>query len=212
MGPTGNQSLTYAQNRTLAESPKTGIPVHLLEALDPLKYTCAGEVELVGAPYQEEQVDDTGKPRKVWMFPVRPKDGSAIPTLTDQQARAIEESHARIARRLSMKELQARAKKAKKQPSVRTAQTSAYVRDAAVAEYTKRLAGGKCDLCEKTAPFRSKRNEPYLECHHIIWLAQGGEMANTVALCPNCHRKMHVLNHKTDKEKLTKQAAGRAAD
>ena len=213
MGPTDDQSLTYAQNRTLAESPKTGIPVHLLEALDPLKYTYAGEVELVGAPYQEEQLDNRGQIRKVWMFPVKLKGGGAIPPLTDEQALAIEESRARKARRLSMKELQARAKRAKKQPSVRTAQASVYVRDAAVAEYVKRLAKGLCDLCEKPAPFRNTRNEAYLECHHVTWLAQGGEdtIANTVALCPNCHRKMHVLNHKTEKEKLTKRAAGRAA-
>jgi 5-methylcytosine-specific restriction enzyme A len=39
MGPIGNQSITYAQNKTLAESPKTGIAVHLLEALEPQKYT-----------------------------------------------------------------------------------------------------------------------------------------------------------------------------
>lgn len=31
MGPTGDQSLTYAQNRTLAESRKTGMPVRTLE-------------------------------------------------------------------------------------------------------------------------------------------------------------------------------------
>jgi 5-methylcytosine-specific restriction enzyme A len=125
----------------------------LFEALDPLKYTYAGEVELVGAPYQEEQVDDTGQTRKVWMFPVELKGGGTIPTLTDEQARAIEESHARVARRLSMEKLQARAKRAKKQPSVRIAQASAYVRDAAVAEYARRLANGLCDLCEKPAPF-----------------------------------------------------------
>jgi len=211
MGPTGDQSLTYAQNRTLAESPKTGISVHLFEALDPLKYTYVGEVELVGAPYQEEQLDNTGQARKVWMFPLELKGEGTIPTLTDAQQRGIEDSQARIARRLSMKELQARAKQAKKQPSTRRTQTSIYVRDAAVAEYARRLAKGVCDLCEKPAPFRNKRKEAYLECHHIIWLGQGGEdtIANTVALCPNCHRKMHVLNEKTDKEKLTKRAAGR---
>jgi 5-methylcytosine-specific restriction protein A len=47
----------------------------------------------------------------------------------------------------------------------------------------------------------------------LIWLAQAGEdtIANTVALCSNCHRKMHVLNHKADKAKLTTRAASRAA-
>jgi 5-methylcytosine-specific restriction enzyme A len=103
--------------------------------------------------------------------------------------------------------------KAKKQPSVRTAQTAAYVRDAAVAEYTRRVADGQCDLCEKPAPFLNKRHEAYLECHHIIWLAQGGDdtLDNTVALCPNCHRKMHVLNHKADRDQLKKRAEARAS-
>jgi hypothetical protein len=39
MGPIGDQSLSYAQDRTLNESPAAKIPVHLLEAMEPLKYT-----------------------------------------------------------------------------------------------------------------------------------------------------------------------------
>jgi 5-methylcytosine-specific restriction protein A len=212
MGPIGDQSLTYAQNRTLAESPKTGIPVHVLEALERQKYTYLGEVNLIGAPYREEQSDDAEQVRKVWMFPIKIKQGGVMPALTEEQARAMEESHARIARRLSTEELKARAKRGKKNPPVRKIQGSAYVRDAAVAEYAKRLANGLCDLCEKPAPFRNKQKEAYLECHHVIWLAQGGEdtIANAVALCPNCHRKMHVLNHKADQEKLNRRAAERA--
>jgi 5-methylcytosine-specific restriction protein A len=214
MGPTGHQSLTYAQNKTLNESPTTKIPVHLLEAVEPLKYTYAGEVELVGAPYTEEQLDDKKQPRQVWMFPVQLKPGGAIPVLTEEQARAIEDSHARKARQLSTEELKARAKKAKKKPAIRSAQTTAFVRDAAVAEYAKRLANGLCDLCEMLAPFKNKQNEAYLECHHITWLAQGGEdtIGNTVALCPNCHRKMHVVNRKVDRETLRKRAADRELD
>lgn len=209
MGPSGDQSLTYAQNRTLAELPKSEIPVHLLEALEPQKYTYAGEVQLVDAPYQEQQPDDAGNPRKVWMFPIKLKSGGVIPALSVDQARAIEDEQARKARRLSMQELEARAKSAKKKPAVRTAQVIVYVRDASVAEYSKRRANGMCDLCEEKAPFQNRRNEAYLECHHVEWLAQGGQdiIQNTVALCPNCHRKMHILNLKSDKQKLAKRAA-----
>lgn len=34
---------------------------------------------------------------------------------------------------------------------------------------------------------------PYLEVHHIIFLAQGGDdtVDNAEALCPNCHRRKH---------------------
>lgn len=211
MGPTGDQSLSYAQNKTLDESPTTKIPVHLLEALEPLKYTYAGEVELIAAPYPEEQLDDKKQPRQVWMFPIRLKPGGTIPLLTAEQARVIEDSHARKARQLSTANLKALAEKAKKRPATRTAQSTVFVRDAAVAEYAKRLAKGLCDLCEMPAPFQNKKDEAYLECHHIIWLAKGGEdtTENTVALCPNCHRKMHVLNGKLDREKLTARTAER---
>ena len=213
-GRIGDQSLTHSQNKTLNESPETKIPVHLLEALEPLSYTYAGEVELVGSPYQEEQLDDENKIRKVWMFPIRVKSGGIIPELTESQAREIEKRQEQKVRKLSTPKLKARVKNAKKKPDTRTAQTTVYVRDPAVAEYTKRLADGVCDLCEANAPFRNKRNEAYLECHHVIWLAKGGDdtVANTVALCPNCHRKMHILNLETDKKKLAKKAAVRAPD
>lgn len=53
------------------------------------------------------------------------------------------------------------------------------------------------------APFIDAKGEPYLEVHHIIWLSHGGAdtIENTVALCPNCHRKMHILQSADDVEK-----------
>ncbi len=212
MGPEGDQDINYSQNRTLTQSPDTGISVHLLEALDPQKYTYGGEVGLAGDPYQEEQLDQAGQPRKVWMFPLRLNHDGKVPVLTETQARTIEELQAKIARGLSTEELRARAKNAKKLPSVRAAQTSVFVRDAAVAEYARRLANGKCDLCGGPAPFFNKQREAYLECHHVIWLSRGGEdtIDNTVALCPNCHRKVHVVDAKKDMENLKKRATDRA--
>ena len=48
-----------------------------------------------------------------------------------------------------------------------------------------------------------------MEVHHIKQLAKGGEdtLRNAVALCPNCHRKMHSLNKKADVKKLTVAAS-----
>lgn len=70
----------------------------------------------------------------------------------------------------------------------------------------KLRAKGICQLCEKPAPFNDKNGNPYLECHHIIWLSEGGadELRNTVALCPNCHKKMHIVNDDEDVKKLQK--------
>jgi 5-methylcytosine-specific restriction protein A len=96
----------------------------------------------------------------------------------------------------------------KSQVSSRSVTSNVFVRDAFVAEYAKRRANGVCQLCGQKAPFNNKEGIPYLECHHIEWLSEGGSdtIENTVALCPNCHRKMHVLNLPSDKEKLKIQA------
>ena len=62
-----------------------------------------------------------------------------------------------------------------------------------VAEVLER-ANGKCELCGSPAPFlRASNQAPYLEVHHTIRLADGGEdtVDNAVAACPNCHRKAH---------------------
>lgn len=34
----------------------------------------------------------------------------------------------------------------------------------------------------------------------MVWIARGGddEVYNAVALCPNCHRKVHVLDDSSD--------------
>ena len=73
-----------------------------------------------------------------------------------------------------------------------------------IAEYAKRRANGRCQLCGNPAPFTDGNGKPYLESHHIVWLSDGGAdtIENTVALCPNCHRKMHVLNDPKDVAKL----------
>lgn len=78
------------------------------------------------------------------------------------------------------------------------------IRNPYVAEYAKRKANGICQLCMRQAPFNKPNGDPYLESHHIIWLSKGGNDAieNTVALCPNCHRKMHIVDDLEDVQKL----------
>ena len=69
-----------------------------------------------------------------------------------------------------------------------------YDRSEEVKDATLNRANGICEKCKSPAPFKRKKdNKPYLEVHHIIQLAHGGEDAtkNTTALCPNCHRNVH---------------------
>lgn len=86
--------------------------------------------------------------------------------------------------------------------------TGQYIRDQFVSKFAKKRAQGICQLCNSPAPFKDRDGKPFLETHHIVPLSKGGDdsVENTVALCPNCHRKMHVLNLKEDVEKLIELA------
>lgn len=214
MGTSGNQVLSSAQNRTLAESGTNGVAVHLMESREAYRYTYMGKVDLVADPYQEDQPDEQGKPRKVWMFPVRLQEPSLISPITQKQQHSIEESKARIAAKLPLEVLAANAASAPKRAASREARAIVFVRNPSIAEYVKRLANGQCDLCGTSAPFHNRQKKPYLESHHIIWLARSGDdtIENTVALCPNCHRKMHVLDRDNDKQRLRELAAKRKID
>ena len=65
-----------------------------------------------------------------------------------------------------------------------------------------------CQLCNEEAPFLDKQGNPFFEVHHIDYLSKGGTdtIDNVVALCPNCHRKMHHLELKDDVEKIKRKA------
>jgi 5-methylcytosine-specific restriction protein A len=203
MGQSGDQVLDGNQNRTLFDSKKTGVGVHLFEVYTRGLYTYQGRVELSGAPYQEIQIDIEDKPRKVWMFPVK-LVGDTQPVIDEEIfARSVTEKE-RVIKRLSDERLLELASIAPKSPSTRKTISTQFDRNLAVSELAKRRADGKCQLCGHNAPFMNKGGEPYLETHHIFWLSQKGEdsLNNTVALCPNCHRKMHVLNLDDDKRHL----------
>lgn len=84
---------------------------------------------------------------------------------------------------------------------------TSYSRDWEIAEYAVRRAKGRCDLCGMNAPFVKNDGIPYLEAHHVDWLSRGGEdvIENVSAICPNCHRKIHILDEREDTIKLKKR-------
>lgn len=90
------------------------------------------------------------------------------------------------------------------QPKKKQQNSLVYERNAQVVKYTREKAGGICQLCNCHAPFSDKHGIPYLEVHHVIWLSRGGQddVRNTVALCPNCHAKMHIVDDILDVEYL----------
>ena len=88
----------------------------------------------------------------------------------------------------------ARLGKAAKLPTKVPVVSYAFVRNPDVVAEVLLRAAGKCERCKADAPFKRKKDgQPYLEVHHIIQLALGGEdtVSNALALCPNCHRNLH---------------------
>lgn len=83
---------------------------------------------------------------------------------------------------------------AAKKPETLQVVTVSYKRNADVIVEVLLRANGKCEYCSSNAPFIRRLNgSPYLEVHHKVPLGEGGEdtVDNAIAVCPNCHRKLH---------------------
>jgi hypothetical protein len=76
-GAPGPQKLDR-QNRTLANSTKSGTALHLFEVFEKSRYVYAGEVELADEAYQSDQTDVRADSRFVWIFPLRRKPKTKI--------------------------------------------------------------------------------------------------------------------------------------
>lgn len=164
-----------------------------------------GEVTLSQKPYQITRHDDQTK--KVWIFPLKLK---SVDSQNNAQAFQEAETNA-LGMQLDELYKKVKGKAEDRQPQgtqkKHSSQTTVYDRDPDISAYVKLRANGVCDLCSQNAPFKDKDDHPYLESHHIVWLSKNGadEIDNVVALCPNCHKKMHIINSRQDVEKLKKK-------
>lgn len=202
MGKNDDQDINFAQNKTLNQSNSNGVEVHLFEVFKRAEYIYMGQVELAEKPYTENQKGEDGEERLVWMFPLKLKDKVGIDY---ELVKKYEEAKVKRLSDMPKHELERRAFDTEYSEVVsRTTTSKTYIRNIYVSEYAKRRANGICELCEKEAPFLDRKGNPYLENHHIDWLSEGGEdnVENTVALCPNCHKKMHIQDDPEDKAKL----------
>ena len=69
-------------------------------------------------------------------------------------------------------------------------------------------AKGNCELCKKKAPFKDKLGKPYLEVFIIDENAMVLEPTqNMIALCPNCYKRITVLDDANDIEMLREIAS-----
>lgn len=203
MGMKGDQDLNFHQNKRLKNHKALKTSLYLFEVFEKKRYMYLGIPELLLEPYQEKQIDSEGHKRNVWIFHLRITESLLSENFIIQKNKEIE----RTCKKMSDGELKERITNVTHlKPSMRKTTSDTFERNPYVAEYTKREAKRICQLCLKAAPFSNKNGEPYPEVQHIKWLSQCGNdtLENTVALCPNCHRKMHIVNDPMDIEKLIK--------
>lgn len=79
------------------------------------------------------------------------------------------------------------------QPARSMTTSLSFARSQDVKVWVLRRAAGRCECCAEPAPFHTMQGQPFLEVHHLRTLADGGSdrVSNAVALCPNCHRRLH---------------------
>jgi len=70
MGKKGNQEMKR-QNKSLLNAKEEGFTLHLFELYEDKKYIYKGVVELISTPIIEQQLDDNGEERDVFMFPLK---------------------------------------------------------------------------------------------------------------------------------------------
>lgn len=199
-GQSGDQSITSGLNKTLYQANQTNKTIHIFENTEGNTYLYHGVAINVGKPYTMQQPDVNNQNRTVYVFKLKLIDYDQPAAIEERIYASIEKQKEKSIVNYDRAKLKAQAEKASKETSSRMVVTKVIDRDPAVTEYVKLRANGLCDLCDQPAPFKTSVGEPYLECHHVKYLSKGGSdtIDNAVALCPNCHRKIHSLELKSD--------------
>lgn len=161
-----------------------------------------GPVKLIKEPYQTQR--SASDSSKVWVFPLQLMTIDKNDNTKDFKAAEEESLNVPIKdlyKRIKGKEIDRMPDTVSRQHESKAV---VYDRDPSISAYAKLRANGICDLCGNDAPFKDSVGRPYLEAHHIKWLSKGGadEIDNIVALCPNCHRKIHVIGSNKDEDLL----------
>ena len=187
-------------NKQLRDSMYNGTPVGLFIESEDNTYEYIGEVKVVSEPTFEFE-PSTGYKRLVYPLALSGTFESSVENIDDRVKKIKGCSNEKLIKQVS------------KPYVTKVVQTTTYQynRSEYVRLYALRRAGCNCELCSNTAPFTRPDGTPYLEVHHIKPLSQGGPdtIDNVCALCPNCHRKMHIIADPSDIERLLESAKKR---
>ncbi|MBK3776258.1 HNH endonuclease [Azospirillum brasilense] len=176
---------TYSENAAIIQYPE--VPVYAF-----VRHSTDGRFRLAGV-FRNAGVHEEEDGAKWFELTIRAPSES----LSSVDALELHEAHERAVRRAQSStaaERHRRLAAASRKPAIVSVVAKAYVRNPDVVVEVLERAAGICESCRKPAPFfRCADGTPFLEVHHKVPLAVGGDdtVDNAVALCPNCHRKEH---------------------
>lgn len=168
---------------------KTGKQLHLFEYIKKAHVRYLGRAQYVGH-HIEERADREGCIRNAIIFHL-----ALLPSVGNEvsEIKGSYDSSSKLHRNLSLDQLkklalQAASENASKEQIIK----NTAIRSEAIRRYVLKRSQGTCEGCLSPAPFQG-REGPFLEVHHIFRLSDGGpdHLENVIALCPNCHRRVH---------------------
>lgn len=195
-------------NKAILEHKKNNKTLFLFESTRSAHVRFIGTAECLGY-HEETRPDREQNDRKVFVFHLD------INSVGSQQSSVVEpaptygDTSVKSLKNKGLKELrEAALQSAPTESTNKEKRAVAYYRSAAITKYVVRRSKGSCEGCKDQAPFDT-RTGPYLECHHVHRLADGGpdHPENVVALCPNCHRGAHYARDANMRNELLKQVA-----
>jgi 5-methylcytosine-specific restriction protein A len=176
-------------NAAIHDHEEAGKQLHLFEYVKKAHVRYLGEAQCVGE-HLEERPDREGNTRNAIIFHL-----VLLPSIANEvkESKGGYGSNLKPSRKMSLAELrklalQAATQNASKEQIVQ----NVAVRSEAIRLYALKRSQGTCEGCSTHAPFQGKEG-PFLEVHHLHRLSDGGpdHPVNVVALCPNCHRRVH---------------------
>ncbi|TMP20422.1 HNH endonuclease [Pseudoalteromonas sp. S2721] len=181
-------------NKAIFEHTISGKAIHVFEYIRKAYVRYIGSAECLGY-HEEDRPDRDGNNRTAFVFHLDIDSSGKENTVAEPKATFSPESPKQLKNK-SIKDLRKAALNQSSRTSTpKVKQEIAYYRSLALKLYVIARSKGICEGCGASAPFQTKSG-PYLECHHVHRLADGGpdHPENVVALCPNCHRRAHFSN------------------
>ncbi|MBV1888651.1 MAG: HNH endonuclease [Proteobacteria bacterium] len=188
-------------NKAILEHAHNGKTIHAFEYTKKAYVRYIGSAECLGY-HEETRPDREGNDRSAFVFHLD-IDSIGLTDGVSEPKPTYGSKDPKKLKKKNIKELrEAALASSPKSASLKEKRESAYYRSQALKLYVISRSNGICEGCTSRAPFNTKSG-PYLECHHVHRLADGGpdHPKNVVALCPNCHRRAHfaqdaeIFNH-----------------